>query len=100
MELFKSLTFTCSHSHPCSCSPSPQIVGGAIDQDLINMWVCAMLVSAVMLIFRCMSSDQARRSIDWEIYVCIAFAFGVGSAMEKTGVANAIAALFVALGEW
>jgi di/tricarboxylate transporter len=80
-------------------APRTQIVGGAIGDDFINLWVCAMLVSAVMLLTRCLSASQARRSIDWEIYVCIAFAFGVGAAMEKTGVANAIAAVFVALSE-
>jgi di/tricarboxylate transporter len=76
-----------------------QIVGGAIGNEFINLWVCAMLVSAVMILTRCLNSRQARESIDWEIYICIGFAFGVGAAMEKTGVANAIAAVFVAFSE-
>jgi hypothetical protein len=42
-----------------------QIVGGAVDNDFINLWVAALLTSALMLVTKCMSADQARRSIDW-----------------------------------
>lgn len=58
-----------------------------------------MLVAGLMLIFKCMSAEQARSSIDWEVYVCIAFAFAVSTAMEKTKLAQAIAQLFVGLSE-
>lgn len=46
-----------------------QILEGALGKDTVNIWVAAMLTSALMLITRCMSADQARRSIDW----CVPF---------------------------
>jgi len=59
-----------------------------------------MLTAGLMLAFKCLSADQARESVEWEVYVCIAFAFAVSAAMEKTKLAFAIAQLFAALGEW
>ena len=35
-----------------------------------------------MLLFRCLTADQARKAIMIDVYVCIAFAFAVSSAME------------------
>jgi di/tricarboxylate transporter len=59
-----------------------------------------MLTAGLMLAFKCLSADQARESVEWEVYVCIAFAFAVSAAMEETNLALAIAQLFAALGEW
>lgn len=47
----------------------PQIIGGAMDKDFIHLWPCAMLVAGLMLVFKCMSADQARDSVEWPIYV-------------------------------
>jgi di/tricarboxylate transporter len=71
-----------------------------MDEDYIHLWPAAMLTSALMLAFKCLNGDQARSSIDWEVYICIAFAFGVSTAMEKTKVALAIAQLFVRISEY
>ena len=46
-----------------------QIIGGAIDNEVINLWPAAMLTIALMLVTKCMNTDQARASIDWEVYV-------------------------------
>jgi hypothetical protein len=35
-----------------------------------------------------------------DIYICIAYAFGVSTAMEKTNVAAGIAQVFVMISEW
>ncbi len=37
---------------------------------------------------------QARSSIDWTVYVCIAFAFAMSTALEVTNVAQGIADIF------
>ncbi|WIA31323.1 hypothetical protein OEZ86_002225 [Tetradesmus obliquus] len=76
-----------------------QIIGGAIDKEVIHLWPCAMLTAGAMLAFKCLSADQARESIEWEVYICIAFAFAVSTAMEKTKLALAIANVFVALAQ-
>lgn len=76
---------------------STQVIGGALGSEFIHLWPCAMLAAGLMLVFKCMSADQARDSVEWTIYVCIAFAFAVSTAMEKTKLAKAIADVFVAL---
>lgn len=54
-----------------------QIIGGAMNDEFIHLWPCAMLTAGLMLAFKCLSADQARSSIEWEVYICIAFAFAV-----------------------
>jgi len=78
-----------------------QILAGALEgkgpgrvskfAEKANLWYVAMLAAATMLAGRCLSIDQARASLDWQIYICIGFAFGISTAMESTGVAKAIA---------
>jgi hypothetical protein len=48
-----------------------------MNDDFIHLWPCAMLTAGLMLAFKCLSADQARESIEWEVYICIAFAFAV-----------------------
>jgi len=43
--------------------------------------------AGLMLVSRCCSIDTARRSIDWSVLLVIAAAFGIGAAMETTGLA-------------
>jgi len=76
-----------------------QIVEGATGLDILHLWPGAMLAAGLMLLTKCMNATQARQSMDWEVFVCIAFAFAVSTAMEKTKVALAIAELFAALSE-
>ena len=53
-----------------------------IDQELISLFPAAILTAGLMLLFRCLTADQARKAIMIDVYVCIAFAFAVSSAME------------------
>jgi di/tricarboxylate transporter len=55
------------------------------------MLEAAMLAAAGMLITRCTGVDRARQSIDWSVLLVIAAAFGIGTALESTGVAAATA---------
>lgn len=64
-----------------------QILAGALKwNDRANLWVVASLTAALMLGAGCLSAEQARGSFDWEVYITIAFAFGISTAMEKTKV--------------
>jgi K+/H+ antiporter YhaU regulatory subunit KhtT len=47
----------------------------------------ALLAAALMGITRCLSAEQARRSIDWPTLVAIGAALGLGKAMDTTGLA-------------
>jgi di/tricarboxylate transporter len=50
-----------------------------------------------MLILRCCSTAQARRSIEWNVLLVIAAALGLGLALEKTGASAATAGLLLGL---
>ncbi len=56
--------------------------------------IAAFLATGVLVATRCISVSQARRSIEWPLLVVIAAALGVATAMEKTGVAVAVARVF------
>ncbi|HEX7003873.1 MAG TPA: SLC13 family permease [Trueperaceae bacterium] len=58
---------------------------------ILPMVEAALLAAVLMIAFRCTSTTSARRSIDWQVLLVIASAFGLGVAMEKTGVAASVA---------
>jgi hypothetical protein len=47
----------------------PQIIGGAMGNEFIHLWPCAMATAGLMLLFKCLSADQARDSVEWSIFV-------------------------------
>lgn len=57
----------------------------------LSMLEAALLAAGLMILTRCISGRVARRAIDWQILVVIAAAFGIGTALQKTGAARAIA---------
>ena len=68
-------------------------VAGALD-----LFVAALLASGVMLATGCLTQEQARAAVKWEVIVTIAGAFGISAAMEQSGVASAIASTLVSAG--
>ena len=58
---------------------------------LLSMLEAALLAAFAMLALRCCRIDQARRNIDWPTLLTIALSFGVGSALQQSGAAGAIA---------
>lgn len=63
--------------------------------DWVPIVVAAALVAAAMVGTGCISAGDARRSIDWQVLVTIAGSFGIGTALEKTGAAKAVAGLLI-----
>ena len=59
--------------------------------DLVPMVAASMVAAGVVVATRCISSSEARRSIEWESLLLIAASFGLARALEKTGLAAAIA---------
>lgn len=59
----------------------------------------AAIVVAIMLLTGCMSPEQARRAIRWDVYLMIAGSFGVSAGLEQSGGAAAIANLIVTIGK-
>jgi di/tricarboxylate transporter len=63
----------------------------AATMQLVPMVAAAAMAAVAAVATRCISSTEARRSIEWESLLLIAASFGLAAAMEKTGLAGAIA---------
>ena len=53
----------------------------------------ALVAALSMIVLRCCTGPQARAAIDWQVFVVIGAAFGLGAAMERSGLAELIAGL-------
>jgi len=60
--------------------------------DLVPMVAAALVAAGAVVALRCISSTEARRAIEWESLLLIDASFGLARAMEKTGLAAAMAA--------
>jgi di/tricarboxylate transporter len=56
-------------------------------QTHISVFNAALLGAAAMGLTRCLSAEQARRSIEWPTLVAIGAALGIGKAIETSGLA-------------
>jgi len=56
----------------------------------VNMLIMACLAAGAMLVFKCCSIAQARKSIEWNVLVVIGAALALGTALEKTGTARVL----------
>ena len=61
----------------------------------VDIMLAAMLAAGAMVLCRCLSAAQARKSIDLPVLVAIAASFGVGKALEQSGVAKVFAGFLV-----
>jgi len=57
----------------------------------LSMLEAALLAGGLMLVTRCTSAVSARANIDWSVLVMIGASLGLGSALEVSGAANALA---------
>jgi di/tricarboxylate transporter len=62
-----------------------------------SMLHAALLAAALMLLTRCCSVEDVRRTIDWPVLIVIAATLGIGTALATTGLAAALAAGMVAV---
>ncbi|KAL7547056.1 hypothetical protein ACHAWF_010378 [Thalassiosira exigua] len=69
------------------------------DQNMSSLFVCGLVTSAVMVCFKILSQQECRDCLNWEVYITIACAFGIGAAMENSGLAGVIADGLVGLGQ-
>ncbi len=59
----------------------------AMIAGLLDTLVASALAASAMVISGCLSMGDARRSVEWQVLITISAAFGVGQAMENTGLA-------------
>lgn len=64
----------------------------------VGMFMASAVAAAILLATRCITFSQAYKCVDMQVLLVIIAAFGIGSAMEKTGAAAFIATQMVGLG--
>jgi di/tricarboxylate transporter len=57
----------------------------------ISILTAALAAAIAMVGFRCCTTSEARRSIDWSVLIVIGAAIGIGAAMQQSQAAAAIA---------
>ena len=59
--------------------------------EIMPLLQSAMLAAFAMLVFRCCTPTQAMKAIDWNILMIFAGSVVIGTAIQKTGIAEAMA---------
>ena len=67
--------------------------------QLATLFECGLVASILMVMLGILSEQEARDAINWEVYITIASAFGIGTALVNSGVAGALAIFLVDVGE-
>lgn len=62
-----------------------------------TMLEAALLAAGLMIVTRCTTARVARGSPDWSVLVVIATSFGIGIALQKTGVSTWVAGQMMGL---
>jgi len=57
----------------------------------VSIMTSAMVAAIAMIGFRCCTTREARRSVDWSVLIVIGAAIGIGVAMKDSGAATSIA---------
>lgn len=65
---------------------------------LLPTVTAAMIAAGAMVLTRCCSAEEARRSLHLQVLVAIAAAFGLGAALQRTGLDAALADAVIGLG--
>ena len=63
----------------------------AVTFEWLTPMVASMSAAALMIVLRCCTGPQARASLEWPVLIVIGAAFGLGAAMENSGLAGAVA---------
>ena len=70
----------------------------------LNIFHIALVAAGLMVLTRCCSGWQARRSVDWPTLIAIGASFGIGKTMETTGLAEVVSGtlmrVFQPMGAW
>lgn len=71
---------------------------------MVTNWIPIVIATAMaavsMVACRCLSSDGARQSVEWQLLITIAASFGIGSALQNSGAASVVAKLVVENTHW
>jgi di/tricarboxylate transporter len=65
--------------------------------DWMSMLKAALIAAGLMLLTRCVSGPAARRSLNLQVLLVIGCSFGIGKALEVTGLAKSFAVGLIGL---
>ena len=65
--------------------------------NVLNPMITSFIAAGVMVGTRCVAAASARKSIEWQVLITIAAAFGVGSAIQASTLGNVAAQALVAI---
>lgn len=65
---------------------------------LLPLLPAAALGAAILLLTRCVSTNEARRMVDWRVLIIIAISLGIAGAVHKSGLAGALGEGLVSVG--
>jgi len=63
----------------------------AVTVGVMDMLTASLVAAACMMLVRCCTGGEARRSIDWSLLLVIAASLGMGRAIEMSGLAGQVA---------
>jgi di/tricarboxylate transporter len=63
----------------------------------ISILTGSLIAAGLMIISRCTTASEGRRSVDWSVLVVIAAAIGIGQALQISGAAAVIATQLLSL---
>lgn len=64
----------------------------------LSILQAGLVVAGLMILTRCLTATQARKSVDFSVLIVIASSFSLGKALEVTGAAQGIANGLLSLG--
>ncbi len=70
----------------------------AATAEWVSLLQASIAAAVGMVLTRCCTGEEARRSLDWPLLLVIGGAFGVSEAVEQSGLADAIGRGLVGLG--
>ena len=62
---------------------------------VVPIVISAALTATLMIALGCLSANDARQSIEWQVLITIAASFGVGTALQNSGAATFLAQALV-----
>ena len=71
---------------------------GVATFDIRHLLITAAIVGICMVSLGIVTQQEARDCLQWELYIVVSCAFGIGTAMENSGVAAGLATFFVKVG--
>ncbi|MDL1891317.1 SLC13 family permease [Sphingobacteriales bacterium CHB3] len=80
--------------------PALLIVAGVVSTaalGLVDIVVGAITGSVLLVVFRCITMEEAYRAIDWKVIFLLAGTLSLGLALEKTGTAAFISTHLISL---